>query len=88
VRLQIKWQLLCSPHFCALSRNASNEFVNKVLEIKAHNRFSTGVNNSKIQAEGRFCYIRSDEPGFDEPDHRKNIKNHQSLHLNHHAHKH
>ena len=23
--------------------------------------FSTAVNNSKIQAEGRFCYIRSNE---------------------------
>jgi len=66
-----------SPHFCAFIPKYHNKFINKVLEIKAHNRFSTGVNNSKIQAEGRFCYIRSDEPVFDEPIIDKNIKNHQ-----------
>jgi len=77
VAADYKWELLCLHISALLSRNTSNKFINKVLEIKAHNRFSTGVNNSKIQAEGRFCYIRSDEPVFDEPIIDKNIKNYQ-----------
>jgi hypothetical protein len=42
-------------------KNYSGLAINRISQAKSNNLFSTMVNNSKIQAEGRFCYIRSDE---------------------------